>query len=189
MTVWVVLQASSPDEEALVTGAAFLGYRLFSRTTDKVVVEVLRTGEHLEYTVSAAQAGLGVVHSTSEIRGCILWNGHSCLLRLPSGGHNWNLIVAVRGLGNCVLRHGVRPSKVLPLILFARSRQVLAVLEFNSDRKRMSIIARCPDGKVRLFCKGADTMIMARVQPTQPRISNVRMHLVRTGGALLYGSC
>ncbi len=35
-----------------MTGAAFLGYRLYSRTTDKVVVEVLRTGEHLEYTVS-----------------------------------------------------------------------------------------------------------------------------------------
>ncbi len=52
------------------------------------------------------------------------------------------------------------------------------MLEFNSDRKRMSIIARCPDGQVRLFCKGADTMIMARVKPTQPRITNVRLHLV-----------
>lgn len=29
-------QASSPDEEALVEGAAFLGYKLVSRTTDQV---------------------------------------------------------------------------------------------------------------------------------------------------------
>jgi hypothetical protein len=32
-------KASSPDEEALVEGAAFLGYRLTSRTTEAVVVE------------------------------------------------------------------------------------------------------------------------------------------------------
>lgn len=56
--------------------------------------------------------------------------------------------------------------------------QILAVLEFNSDRKRMSIIARCPDGRIRLFCKGADTMIMARVRAVQPRMSHVRQHLV-----------
>ncbi len=31
---------------------------------------------------------------------------------------------------------------------------VLAVLEFNSDRKRMSIICRTPDGSLKLFCKG-----------------------------------
>lgn len=31
-------QASSPDEEALVQGAAYLGYRLVSRTTEAVTV-------------------------------------------------------------------------------------------------------------------------------------------------------
>ncbi|GLC49980.1 hypothetical protein PLESTB_000329300 [Pleodorina starrii] len=111
-----VYQASSPDEEALVTGAAFLGYRLYSRTTDQVVVELLRTGEHLHY-------------------------------------------------------------------------QVLAVLEFNADRKRMSIIARCPDGKVRLFCKGADTMIMARVAARQPRVPAVRRHLEEMAQAGLRTLC
>jgi hypothetical protein len=33
------LQASSPDEEALVEGAAMLGYRLLNRTTESVAVE------------------------------------------------------------------------------------------------------------------------------------------------------
>lgn len=105
-----VYQASSPDEEALVAGAAFAGYRLESRTTNRITVELLRTGEVLEYTI-------------------------------------------------------------------------LAVLEFNSDRKRMSIIARCPDGRIRLFCKGADTMIMARVRAVQPRMSHVRQHLEEMAGA------
>lgn len=36
----------------------------------------------------------------------------------------------------------------------------LAELEFNSDRKRMSMIFRCPDGKIRIFTKGADTIML-----------------------------
>lgn len=47
---WPV-QASSPDEEALVTGAAFLGYRLYQRSTQHVTVEMLRNGEMLQYEV------------------------------------------------------------------------------------------------------------------------------------------
>uniref|UniRef100_A0A672YZD9 Phospholipid-transporting ATPase n=1 Tax=Sphaeramia orbicularis TaxID=375764 RepID=A0A672YZD9_9TELE len=43
--------------------------------------------------------------------------------------------------------------------------EMLALLDFNSDRKRMSIILRCPDGRVRLYCKGADTVIYERLSP------------------------
>eukprot|EP01062_Namystynia_karyoxenos_P058547 TRINITY_DN5006_c0_g2_i1.p1 TRINITY_DN5006_c0_g2~~TRINITY_DN5006_c0_g2_i1.p1 ORF type:complete len:1424 (+),score=501.25 TRINITY_DN5006_c0_g2_i1:74-4273(+) len=38
------------------------------------------------------------------------------------------------------------------------------ILEFNSDRKRMSIIVKDPQGKLLLFCKGADTVIYERLQ-------------------------
>eukprot|EP00241_Pyramimonas_parkeae_P000712 CAMPEP_0114248118 /NCGR_PEP_ID=MMETSP0058-20121206/13395_1 /TAXON_ID=36894 /ORGANISM="Pyramimonas parkeae, CCMP726" /LENGTH=1017 /DNA_ID=CAMNT_0001361489 /DNA_START=230 /DNA_END=3280 /DNA_ORIENTATION=+ len=38
---------------------------------------------------------------------------------------------------------------------------ILAVLEFNSTRKRMSVIVRNPDtNEIQLFCKGADNVIM-----------------------------
>ncbi|CAN9504712.1 unnamed protein product [Ophioblennius macclurei] len=43
--------------------------------------------------------------------------------------------------------------------------EMLALLDFNSDRKRMSIILRFPDGRVRLYCKGADTVIYERLSP------------------------
>uniref|UniRef100_A0A8C7CX48 Phospholipid-transporting ATPase n=1 Tax=Oncorhynchus kisutch TaxID=8019 RepID=A0A8C7CX48_ONCKI len=43
--------------------------------------------------------------------------------------------------------------------------EVLALLDFNSDRKRMSIILRFPDGRIRLYCKGADTVIYERLSP------------------------
>lgn len=41
----------------------------------------------------------------------------------------------------------------------------LRVLEFNSTRKRMSVIVRNPDGKLVLYCKGADSVIYARLTP------------------------
>lgn len=44
-----------------------------------------------------------------------------------------------------------------------RTYQVLNTLEFNSTRKRMSAIVRMPDGKIKLFCKGADSMIYSRL--------------------------
>lgn len=52
----------------------------------------------------------------------------------------------------------------------------LAELEFNSDRKRMSMIFRCPDGKVRMFCKGADTIMMPLLRPG-PEVDVAQNHI------------
>ncbi|KAJ3992228.1 phospholipid-transporting ATPase 1 [Lentinula boryana] len=41
--------------------------------------------------------------------------------------------------------------------------EVLKVLEFNSTRKRMSVVVRNPDGKLVLYTKGADSVIYARL--------------------------
>lgn len=41
----------------------------------------------------------------------------------------------------------------------------LRMLEFNSTRKRMSVIARDPQGRIVLFCKGADSVIYERLRP------------------------
>ncbi|KAL8784094.1 MAG: hypothetical protein Q9213_004153 [Squamulea squamosa] len=42
---------------------------------------------------------------------------------------------------------------------------VLNTLEFNSSRKRMSAIIRMPNGKIILYCKGADSVIYSRLRP------------------------
>ncbi|XP_065194821.1 phospholipid-transporting ATPase ID-like [Sycon ciliatum] len=42
---------------------------------------------------------------------------------------------------------------------------VLAILDFNNVRKRMSVIVRDPNGKVQLLCKGADNVIFERLSP------------------------
>ncbi|KAL1977454.1 hypothetical protein VTN31DRAFT_313 [Thermomyces dupontii] len=55
--------------------------------------------------------------------------------------------------------------------------ELLAVCEFNSSRKRMSTIYRCPDGKVRIYCKGADTVILERLHPDNPTVEATLQHL------------
>lgn len=55
--------------------------------------------------------------------------------------------------------------------------ELLAVLEFNSTRKRMSTIFRCPDGKIRCYCKGADTVILERLGKDNPNVEATLQHL------------
>ncbi|MCJ1425403.1 hypothetical protein MMC29_003302 [Sticta canariensis] len=45
-----------------------------------------------------------------------------------------------------------------------REYMVLNTLEFNSSRKRMSAIVRVPDGRIFLYCKGADSVIYSRLK-------------------------
>ena len=40
--------------------------------------------------------------------------------------------------------------------------ELLNLMDFTSERARMSVITRAPDGTIRLFCKGADTKVRGR---------------------------
>lgn len=89
-------QAASPDEGALVQGAADLGYKFTIRRPKSVTIHNTLTDAEAEY-------------------------------------------------------------------------ELLNICEFNSTRKRMSAIFRCPDGVIRLFCKGADTVILERLSRDEPQ--------------------
>jgi magnesium-transporting ATPase (P-type) len=43
--------------------------------------------------------------------------------------------------------------------------KLLHVIEFNSDRKRMSVIVMTEDNRIMIVCKGADSIINARLLP------------------------
>ncbi|XP_050457015.1 probable phospholipid-transporting ATPase IA isoform X6 [Cataglyphis hispanica] len=43
--------------------------------------------------------------------------------------------------------------------------EILNVIEFTSARKRMSVVVRTPEGKIKIFCKGADSVIYERLTP------------------------
>uniref|UniRef100_A0A4W6FW35 Phospholipid-transporting ATPase n=1 Tax=Lates calcarifer TaxID=8187 RepID=A0A4W6FW35_LATCA len=50
---------------------------------------------------------------------------------------------------------------------------LLAILDFNNIRKRMSVIVRNPEGKIRLYCKGADTVLLERLHPCNHELMNI----------------
>ncbi|XP_061580903.1 phospholipid-transporting ATPase IA isoform X1 [Cololabis saira] len=59
---------------------------------------------------------------------------------------------------------GRTPDSVIVEMLGGEEKyELLHVLEFTSTRKRMSVIMRTPSGKIRLYCKGADTVIYDRL--------------------------
>ncbi|XP_032153697.1 probable phospholipid-transporting ATPase IM isoform X9 [Sapajus apella] len=44
--------------------------------------------------------------------------------------------------------------------------QLLAILDFNNTRKRMSVIVRNPEGQIKLYSKGADTILFEKLHPS-----------------------
>ncbi|XP_024138862.1 phospholipid-transporting ATPase IA isoform X2 [Oryzias melastigma] len=72
------------------------------------------------------------------------------------------LVRAARNLG--FVFSGRTPDSVILEMLGSEEKyELLHVLEFTSSRKRMSVIMRTPSGKIRLYCKGADSVIYDRL--------------------------
>ncbi len=51
------------------------------------------------------------------------------------------------------------------------------MLEFNSTRKRMSVIVEDERGNIKLYCKGADNVIFERLAANQPFLQVTTEHL------------
>ncbi|NXR57795.1 AT8B3 ATPase, partial [Rhadina sibilatrix] len=77
------------------------------------------------------------------------------------------LVLAARSLGYVFL---ARTQDTITIRELGRTRtyKVLAMLDFNSDRKRMSVLVRDPQGTIRLYTKGADTVILERLRGRGP---------------------
>ena len=51
---------------------------------------------------------------------------------------------------------------------------ILDVIEFSSARKRMSIILKYPDGRICLFCKGADSIVTERLRLSELALNKAK---------------
>jgi phospholipid-translocating ATPase len=100
---------------------------------------------------------------------------HTCLPEVKDGKVNFQaaspdelaLVRAAQELGFLVVQ---RTKQAVTLRISAgdsytdRTYQILDVIEFSSKRKRMSIILRCPDGRIWVLTKGADSVILPRLR-------------------------
>ncbi|KAK1415692.1 hypothetical protein QVD17_31477 [Tagetes erecta] len=68
--------------------------------------------------------------------------------------------------------------------------EILNVLEFNSTRKRQSVVCRYGDGRLVLYCKGADTVIYERLASGNDELKKIsREQLEQYGEAGLRTLC
>ncbi|NXJ71650.1 AT8B2 ATPase, partial [Rostratula benghalensis] len=82
------------------------------------------------------------------------------------------LVTAARNFG-FVFRSRTPKTITVQELGQAITYQLLAILDFNNIRKRMSVIVRSPEGKIRLYCKGADTILLERLHPVNQDLTNV----------------
>ncbi|VDK80983.1 unnamed protein product [Litomosoides sigmodontis] len=87
------------------------------------------------------------------------------------------LVRAAAALG--FVFHARKPRSILVSELGEmKSYNILNVLEFTSDRKRMGVVVQCPDGMLKLYVKGADSMIFERLRKDLPVDDNCAVHLL-----------
>ncbi|NXK85775.1 AT8B2 ATPase, partial [Formicarius rufipectus] len=82
------------------------------------------------------------------------------------------LVTAARNFG-FVFRFRTPKTITVHELGQAITYQLLAILDFSNIRKRMSVIVRCPEGKIRLYCKGADTILLERLHPVNQDLTSV----------------
>ncbi|XP_078113351.1 phospholipid-transporting ATPase ID isoform X2 [Sander vitreus] len=75
------------------------------------------------------------------------------------------LVTAARNFG-FVFRSRTPETITLCEMGRAVTYQLLAILDFNNVRKRMSVIVRNPQGQIKLYSKGADSIIFERLDPS-----------------------
>ncbi|CAI5443943.1 unnamed protein product [Caenorhabditis angaria] len=75
--------------------------------------------------------------------------------------------------------HTRQPQKVVCDVLGNdETYEILDVIDFTSDRKRMSVIVRDQEGNIKLYTKGADTVIFERLKKgSEEDIRNCSAHL------------
>lgn len=85
------------------------------------------------------------------------------------------LVSSAREFGITLLRRTL-DTIVIDHFGTEESYTALAELEFNSDRKRMSMVLRCPDGKLRMITKGADTIMLTLLKAGSD-LDTIQLHI------------
>jgi len=58
-----------------------------------------------------------------------------------------------------------------------RKYKLLNLIEFDSDRKRMTVVVRTPENAILVICKGADSIIEKRLKPDSPVLQRTQEFL------------
>uniref|UniRef100_A0A3Q4GVI2 ATPase phospholipid transporting 8B3 n=1 Tax=Neolamprologus brichardi TaxID=32507 RepID=A0A3Q4GVI2_NEOBR len=95
------------------------------------------------------------------------WKKSKTLVYQAASPDEEALVGAARELGWVFLSRA-RDFIVVSELGVTRRYQLLALLDFTSQRRRMSVLVREPEGGIKLYCKGADIVILERLQKDSP---------------------
>ncbi|XP_058158033.1 phospholipid-transporting ATPase FetA-like [Dasypus novemcinctus] len=133
---------------------------------DKTLVEAVKKGDYWVHLFFLSLSLCHTVMSEERVEGELVYQAQS-----PDEGA---LVTAARNFG-FVFRS--RTSETIIMVEMGETKvyQLLAILDFNNVRKRMSVIVRTPEDRVMLFCKGADTIICQLLHPSCKPLRDVTM--------------
>ena len=61
--------------------------------------------------------------------------------------------------------------------MFDLKYRLLNLIEFTSSRKRMTVIVKTPEDRIRVMCKGADSIILPRLNKKTPHVEKTKEFL------------
>lgn len=119
---------------------------------------------HLQRFIECLGICHTVISENKEIKGepCKVYNASSPdELALVNGMRHFGFAFEDRDIDDNIIIKLLRPLDEGK----SKKYKLLHVIEFNSDRKRMSVVVRTEDDKIMIVCKGADSIINARLLP------------------------
>ncbi|XP_028985138.1 phospholipid-transporting ATPase ID [Betta splendens] len=131
---------------------------------DDALLESVKVGESLTHEFFRLLSLCHTVMSEEKSEGELLYKAQS-----PDEGA---LVTAARSFG-FVFRSRTPGTITTTEMGRPVTYTLLAILDFNNIRKRMSVIVRNPEGRIRLYCKGADTVLLERLQPCNQELINI----------------
>ncbi|XP_075415078.1 phospholipid-transporting ATPase FetA-like [Tenrec ecaudatus] len=133
---------------------------------DKTLVEAVKSGDRWVHLFFLSLALCHTVMSEERVEGELVYQAQS-----PDEGA---LVTAARSFGY-VFRS--RTSETILVVEMGQVKvyKLLAILDFNNIRKRMSVIVRTPENRVMLFCKGADTVLYQLLHPSCSSLTETTM--------------
>ncbi|KAM9488041.1 phospholipid-transporting ATPase ID isoform 1-T2 [Clarias gariepinus] len=134
------------------------------RFYDSSLVEAVKVGEPTVHEFFRLLSLCHTVMSEEKNEGELLYKAQS-----PDEGA---LVTAARNFG-FVFRSRTPGTITTQELGNAVTYTLLAILDFNNIRKRMSVIVRTPEGHIRLYCKGADTVLFERLHSSNNELMNV----------------
>ncbi|MBA0612196.1 hypothetical protein Godav_012831, partial [Gossypium davidsonii] len=142
-------QGESPDEQALVSAASAYGYTLHERTSGHIVIDI--NGDKLRY----------VVFSSVSMQPIRSFSTDPALVTFPRPCVEWFTFIFIYAI--CDVKIELSCCRL----------DVLGLHEFDSVRKRMSVVIRFPDNTVKVLVKGADSTMFSILADTE-KVDRIR---------------